>query len=149
MADTAPQTEHKDPRVAAAISHWAPRFVSNGVLLADFEEVTASVTRWEQWCAAWSARAAIHEGMAIDALAQGFRLSAGEHFTPREVIGLMVSLLFVEDDDALSKPGVVRTIYDPTAGTGGMLSVAEERLTEHNPGARLTMFGQELKGDSA
>ena len=50
--------------------------------------------------------------------------TAGEHFTPREVIRLMVNLLFIEDDDVLSKPGVVRTIYDPTAGTGGMLSIA-------------------------
>ena len=48
--------------------------------------------------------------------------TAGEHFTPREVIRLMVNLLFIEDDDALTKPGVVRSIYDPTAGTGGMLS---------------------------
>jgi type I restriction enzyme M protein len=47
--------------------------------------------------------------------------TAGEHFTPREVIRLMVNLLFIEDDDALSKPGVVRSLYDPTAGTGGML----------------------------
>lgn len=70
--------------------------------------------------------------------------TAGEHFTPREVIKLMVNLLFVEDDDVLSKPGVVRTIYDPTAGTGGMLSVADEYLSEHNPNARLTMYGQEL-----
>jgi type I restriction enzyme M protein len=54
--------------------------------------------------------------------------TAGEHFTPREVIRLMVNLLFIEDDDALTKPGVVRTIYDPTAGTGGMLSVAGEYL---------------------
>lgn len=74
--------------------------------------------------------------------------TAGEHFTPREVIRLMVSLLFVEDDDALARPGVVRTIYDPTAGTGGMLSVAGEYLHEHNPGARLTMFGQELNPES-
>ena len=44
--------------------------------------------------------------------------TAGEHFTPREVIRLMVNLLFVEDDDVLAKPGVVRTIYDPAAGTG-------------------------------
>jgi len=70
--------------------------------------------------------------------------TAGEHFTPREVIRLMVNLLFVEDDDILSKPGIVRTIYDPTAGTGGMLSVADEYLMEHNPNAALTMFGQEL-----
>jgi type I restriction enzyme M protein len=74
--------------------------------------------------------------------------TAGEHFTPREVIRLMVNLLFIEDDDALNKPGVVRTLYDPTAGTGGMLSVAEEYLTEHNPGARLVMFGQELNAES-
>ena len=74
--------------------------------------------------------------------------TAGEHFTPREVIKLMVNLLFIEDDDVLAKPGVVRTIYDPTAGTGGMLSVAGEYLEEHNPQARLTMFGQELNDES-
>jgi type I restriction enzyme M protein len=74
--------------------------------------------------------------------------TAGEHFTPREVIRLMVNLLFIEDDDVLAKPGVVRTIYDPTAGTGGMLSVAGEYLAEHNPEARLTMFGQELNPES-
>jgi type I restriction enzyme M protein len=60
----------------------------------------------------------------------------------------MVSLLFVEDDDLLSKPSVVRTIYDPTAGTGGMLSVAEDYLAGLNPTARLTMFGQELNDES-
>lgn len=74
--------------------------------------------------------------------------TAGEHFTPREVIRLMVNLLFIEDDQVLAKVGVVRTIYDPTAGTGGMLSVAGEYLEEHNPEARLTMFGQELNPES-
>lgn len=74
--------------------------------------------------------------------------TAGEHFTPREVIRLMVNLIFIEDDEVLSKPGVVRTIYDPTAGTGGMLSIAGEYLEEHNPQARLTMFGQELNDES-
>ena len=74
--------------------------------------------------------------------------TAGEHFTPREVIRLMVNLIFIEDDAILSKPGVVRTIYDPTAGTGGMLSVAGEYLAEHNPQARLTVFGQELNPES-
>jgi len=74
--------------------------------------------------------------------------TAGEHFTPREVIRLMVNLLFIEDDEVLVKPGVVRTIYDPTAGTGGMLSVAGEYLAEHNPEARLTMYGQELNPES-
>jgi type I restriction enzyme M protein len=74
--------------------------------------------------------------------------TAGEHFTPREVIRLMVNLLFIEDDEVLSKPGVVRTIYDPTAGTGGMLSIAGEYLEDHNPQARLSMFGQELNDES-
>jgi type I restriction enzyme M protein len=74
--------------------------------------------------------------------------TAGEHFTPREVIRLMVNLLFVEDDEVLSKPGVVRTIYDPTAGTGGMLSVAGEYLAGMNPKALLTMYGQELNDES-
>jgi type I restriction enzyme M protein len=74
--------------------------------------------------------------------------TAGEHFTPREVIRLMVNLLFIEDDDALTKPGVVRSIYDPTAGTGGMLSVAGEHLASLNPDARLVMYGQELNAES-
>jgi type I restriction enzyme M protein len=74
--------------------------------------------------------------------------TAGEHFTPREVIRLMVNLLFIEDDDALTKPGVVRTIYDPTAGTGGMLSVAEEHLRALNPASRLVIHGQELNPES-
>jgi type I restriction enzyme M protein len=74
--------------------------------------------------------------------------TAGEHFTPREVIRLMVNLLFIEDDDALTKPGVVRSIYDPTAGTGGMLSIAGEHLASLNPDARLVMYGQELNPES-
>ncbi|THJ47341.1 SAM-dependent DNA methyltransferase [Burkholderia sp. LS-044] len=75
--------------------------------------------------------------------------TAGEHFTPREVIRLMVNLLFIEDNDVLTVGNaVVRTIYDPTAGTGGMLSVSDEYLREHNPAARLTMFGQELNDES-
>ena len=75
--------------------------------------------------------------------------TAGEHFTPREVIRLMVNLLFIEDDQALTKPGVVRSLYDPTAGTGGMLSVAGEHLAGLNPGARLVMYGQELNPESS
>ncbi len=74
--------------------------------------------------------------------------TAGEHFTPREVIKLMVNLIFIEDDEALTKPGVVRSIYDPTAGTGGMLSVSGEHLGGLNPDARLVMFGQELNPES-
>lgn len=94
-----------------------------------------------------------HEmGLAFEELIRKFaelsNETAGEHFTPREVIRLMVNLLFVEDDEVLTKPGVVRTIYDPTAGTGGMLSVAGEHLAALNPKARLTMFGQELNDES-
>ncbi len=74
--------------------------------------------------------------------------TAGEHFTPREVIRLMVNLIFIEDGEALTKPGVVRTLYDPTGGTGGMLSVGEEHLLELNPLARLVMYGQELNPES-
>src|SRR5450631_925240 len=74
--------------------------------------------------------------------------TAGEHFTPREVIRLMVNLLFIEDDAALTKPGVVRSLYDPTAGTGGMMSVAGEHLADLNPDARLVMYGQELNPES-
>ncbi len=74
--------------------------------------------------------------------------TAGEHFTPREVIRLMVDLLFVEDDDALRKAGIVRSLYDPACGTGGMLSVAEEYLRELNPQSKLEVFGQELNDES-
>lgn len=74
--------------------------------------------------------------------------TAGEHFTPREVIRLMINLLFLNDRDILTKKGIVKTIYDCCAGTGGMLSVAEEYLTELNPDARLEVFGQELNPES-
>lgn len=91
-------------------------------------------------------------GMVFEELIRKFaeisNETAGEHFTPREVIRLMVNLLFIEDDEVLSKQHVVRTIYDPTAGTGGMLSIAGEYLEEHNPQARLSMFGQELNDES-
>lgn len=69
--------------------------------------------------------------------------TAGDHYTPREVIALMVQLLFAADDDALSRSGVVRSIYDPTAGTGGMLSVADEYLRNMNPGIQLSLYGQD------
>ena len=84
----------------------------------------------------------------IRKFAESSNETAGEHFTPREVIRLMVNLLFAEDDDALRKPGIVRTMYDPACGTGGMLSVAEEHLGSMNPGARLQVFGQELNPES-
>jgi type I restriction enzyme M protein len=75
--------------------------------------------------------------------------TAGEHFTPREVIRLMVNLLFIDDeDDVLTKPGIVKTLCDPACGTGGMLSVAEDHLRQLNPQARLEVFGQELNAET-
>lgn len=74
--------------------------------------------------------------------------TAGEHFTPREVIRLMVNLLFVEDREMLTQKGIVKTLYDPACGTGGMLSVAEQYLKELNPDSTLVLFGQELNPES-
>ena len=74
--------------------------------------------------------------------------TAGEHFTPRVVIRLMVNLLFIEDDAMLTLPGVVRSMYDPAVGTGGMPSVAGEHLAQLNPDARLVMYGQGLNPES-
>jgi dienelactone hydrolase len=86
-----------DALVTSAISHWAPRFVANGVALADFEEVTASVASWDAWCAAWSARAAVHEDMGRGALAAGRYLSAGEHLQRAGVYYHFAKFLFVHD----------------------------------------------------
>ncbi|MBI3068049.1 MAG: alpha/beta hydrolase, partial [Betaproteobacteria bacterium] len=98
-------TEGKDPRVAAAISHWAPRFVANGVPLTDFQEVTGGIARWEDWCGAWSARAAVHEELGENALADGYELSAGEHFTHAAVCYHFGKFLFVND------PGEMRRAH--------------------------------------
>ena len=74
--------------------------------------------------------------------------TAGEHFTPREVIRLMVNVLFIEDRDILTQDGIVRTLYDPACGTGGMLSVGELYVKELNPDADLKVFGQEINSES-
>jgi len=84
----------------------------------------------------------------IRKFAESNNAQAGDHFTPREVIRLMVELLFQNDDEVLTKAGIVRTIYDPAAGTGGMLSVADEHLHDMNPKARLVMYGQEINARS-
>lgn len=90
----------------------------------------------------------------IRKFAEASNETAGEHFTPRDAIRLVVDLLFAGDDRGLSEPGIIRSIYDPTVGTGGMLSVAEEHLTgtaEHtgrNPDARLRLYGQEINPQS-
>lgn len=86
-----------DPRVGAAVSHWAARFVANGVTLTDFQEVTAGIGRWEDWCRAWSERAAVHERLGREALARGRHVSAGEHLQRAGVYYHFGAFLFVHD----------------------------------------------------
>ena len=86
-----------DARVQSAIHHWAPRFVSNGVPLTDFEEVTAGLERWEDWCSAWCARAAQHEEIGRKALADGYKLSAAQHLTTAAVCYHFSKFVFVLD----------------------------------------------------
>lgn len=74
--------------------------------------------------------------------------TAGEHFTPREVIRLIVDLLIANDDEKLTGRGIIRQIYDPACGTGGMLALTEEALKEFNSSIRVELFGQELNGES-
>ncbi len=74
--------------------------------------------------------------------------TAGEHFTPREVIKLMVNLLFISDSETLTKEGIVKTLYDPACGTGGMLSIGEQHLRSFNKKAKLEVFGQEINPES-
>ena len=91
-------------------------------------------------------------GLAFEELIRKFaelsNETAGEHFTPRDVIRLMVALLFAQDEAVLTQHGIIRSLYDPTAGTGGMLSIADEYVAERNPAARLRLFGQELNPES-
>jgi type I restriction enzyme M protein len=84
----------------------------------------------------------------IRRFAEGSNETAGEHFTPRDIVRLTTSLVFMEDDDALTKSGIIRTIYDPTAGTGGFLSSGMEYVHELNPQAVIRAYGQELNPES-
>ncbi len=84
----------------------------------------------------------------IRRFAESSNETAGEHFTPRDIVRLTTGLIFDQDDDALNKEGVIRTIYDPTAGTGGFLSSGTEYVYEHNPEAVMRVFGQELNPES-
>ena len=94
-----------------------------------------------------------HEmGLVFEELIRRFAESsndtAGEHFTPRDIVRLTTALVFMEDDDALTRPGIIRTIYDPTAGTGGFLSAGMEYVHELNPQAVMRGYGQELNPES-
>ena len=84
----------------------------------------------------------------IRRFAEGSNETAGEHFTPRDIVDLTTSLVFMEDDNALTSDGIIRTIYDPTAGTGGFLSAGMEYVLQLNPNAVLRAFGQELNPES-
>ena len=87
----------KDAKVQSAISHWAPRFVSNGVMLADFEEVTGKLERWEDWCEAWSKRAELHGRLGQDAFKAGHKLTASEHFIRAAIYYHFAKFVFVQD----------------------------------------------------
>lgn len=84
----------------------------------------------------------------IRRFAEGSNETAGEHFTPRDIVRLTTGLVFGKDDDALTKEGIIRTVYDPTAGTGGFLSSGAEYVREHNPDAVIRVYGQELNPES-
>src|SRR5712675_1040642 len=97
MSDVELRTKSSDPRVAAAIAHWAPRFVSNGVLLADFEEVTAGIGRWEDWCRAWCERGEVHAAPGPEALAHGYKVTADEDLVHAAIYYHFAKFVFVHD----------------------------------------------------
>lgn len=84
----------------------------------------------------------------IRKFSESYGEGAGAHFTPREVVKLMVNILFSDDDEALSGDSKIKTIYDPACGTGGMLTVASEELSELNKSTNLQLFGQELQPET-
>src|SRR5215472_8306334 len=86
-----------DDRLAMAISHWAPRFTTNGVTAGDFDRIVNDISSWDQWCSAWSAIAAEHEQLGRDALAAGRSISAGEHLSQAAVYFHFAKFLFVSD----------------------------------------------------
>jgi dienelactone hydrolase len=86
-----------DDRLAMAISHWAPRFTTNGVTAADFDRITRDLPSWDEWCSAWSAVAAEHEQLGRDALKAGRTISAGEHLSQAAVYFHFAKFLFVSD----------------------------------------------------
>lgn len=98
---TAAPPPGRDARVAQAAAHWSHRMVANGVPLADFQEVTGTLSRWDDWCPAWEARGAVHEGLGRAALAEGRRRSAGEHLTTAAACFHFAKFLFVHDRDRM------------------------------------------------
>jgi dipeptidyl aminopeptidase/acylaminoacyl peptidase len=90
-----------DEKLSSAIAHWAPRFTANGVTISDFERITAGLSSWSQWCAAWSEVGAEHEELGRQALADGRALSAGEHLCRAAVYFHFAKFVFVEDLDQM------------------------------------------------
>jgi len=90
-----------DSRLAAAVAHWGPRFVANGVVLTDFEEITRALKSYDEWCFAWSARAAHHEQLGREALARGHTLTAGECLQRAGVYYHFAAFLFVQDPEQM------------------------------------------------
>jgi 2,6-dihydroxypseudooxynicotine hydrolase len=97
LAITSIEQVSSDPRLDAAIAHWGPRFVANGVVLTDFEEVTNSLKSYDDWCRAWSKRAAHHEQLGREALTRGHTLTAGECLQRAGVYYHFAAFLFVHD----------------------------------------------------
>lgn len=87
----------QDARVRSALAHWAPRFVANGIVLTDFQEVTASIRGWDEWCAKWSAKGDVHEKLGCEALSRKHFVSAAEHLSRAAVTYHFAKFLFVED----------------------------------------------------
>ena len=90
-----------DKRIEIALRAWAPRFVASGVPLADFEEVTGGLSHWDEWCAAWSTRAAVHEELGRKALADGYNISAAGHLTRATLCYHFGKFMFVHDLDQM------------------------------------------------
>src|SRR5215469_11242341 len=90
-----------DDRVTAAVSHWAPRFVANGVDYNDFVRVTSTIQGWDAWCARWSTSGAEHEKLGRDALADGRERSAGAHLSQAAVYYHFAKFMFVNDIDQM------------------------------------------------
>src|SRR5215469_192729 len=90
-----------DDRLAMAISHWAPRFTTNGVTAGDFDLIVNGITSWDEWCSEWSKVAAEHEQLGREALAAGRTISAGEHLSRAAVYFHFAKFLFVSDMDQM------------------------------------------------
>jgi dipeptidyl aminopeptidase/acylaminoacyl peptidase len=90
-----------DEKLASAISHWGPRFTTNGITVADFERVTKGLDRWSDWCAAWSTAAVEHEQLGRTALADSRDRSAGEHLAMAATYFHFAKFVFVEDHEQM------------------------------------------------